>query len=101
MRAIARFDGHVEPCAFRRHVEKQSLVIDFQNVGAELAEPACDPSQHARAIIDLDAQIDDPMLTTKAQEAAARLGLAFERRFTGYGELGTFMRRAANLAKQD
>lgn len=55
---------------------------------------------HYRRLVYL-AQIDDPMLTTKAQEAAARLGLAFERRFTGYGELGTFMRRAANLAKQD
>jgi hypothetical protein len=34
------------------------------------------------------AQTDDPALTAKAQECAARLGLAFERRFTGYGGLG-------------
>lgn len=33
------------------------------------------------------AQTDDPALTAKAQECAARLGLAFERRFTGYGDL--------------
>lgn len=33
------------------------------------------------------AQTDDPALTEKAQECAARLGLAFERRFTGYGDL--------------
>ena len=33
------------------------------------------------------AQIDDPDLTEKAKECAARLGLAFERRFTGYGDL--------------
>ncbi len=33
------------------------------------------------------AQTDDPALTAKAQEAAKRLGLAFERRFTGYGDL--------------
>jgi len=33
------------------------------------------------------AQTDDPALTTKAQECAARLGLAYERRFTGYGDL--------------
>lgn len=33
------------------------------------------------------AQTDDPALTARAKEAAERLGLAFERRFTGYGEL--------------
>lgn len=35
------------------------------------------------------AQTDDPALTLKAEEAANRLGLAFERRFTGYGDLQT------------
>ncbi|WP_224824618.1 DUF1638 domain-containing protein [Cognatishimia sp. MH4019] len=35
------------------------------------------------------AQTDDPALTQKAQDCAARLGLAFERRFTGYGDLET------------
>jgi hypothetical protein len=33
------------------------------------------------------AQTDDPALDTKAQECAARLGLDYERRFTGYGDL--------------
>ena len=33
------------------------------------------------------AQTDDPVLTEKAREAANVLGLAFERRFTGYGDL--------------
>ena len=33
------------------------------------------------------AQTDDPDLDRKAQEAAAFLGLAYERRFTGYGDL--------------
>jgi hypothetical protein len=33
------------------------------------------------------AQTDDPELTKKAQVCADRLGLAFERRFTGYGDL--------------
>ena len=33
------------------------------------------------------AQTDDPELTQRAREAAARLGLAFERRRTGYGDL--------------
>lgn len=35
------------------------------------------------------AQTDDPALTAKAKDAATRLGLIFERRFTGYGDLAT------------
>ncbi|MEL6767160.1 MAG: DUF1638 domain-containing protein [Pseudomonadota bacterium] len=34
------------------------------------------------------AQTDDAGLTALAEAGAAKLGLAFERRFTGYGELG-------------
>ena len=33
------------------------------------------------------AQTDDPALTEKAQQAAQTLGLKFERRYTGYGDL--------------
>ncbi len=39
------------------------------------------------------AQTDDPVLTAKAEECAARLGLAFERRFTGYGDLSASLAR--------
>ena len=35
------------------------------------------------------AQTDDPALTELAKSYAERLGLAFERRFTGYGDLAT------------
>jgi hypothetical protein len=35
------------------------------------------------------AQTDDAALTQKAEHCAERLGLAFERRFTGYGDLST------------
>ncbi|SLN77187.1 DUF1638 domain-containing protein [Oceanibacterium hippocampi] len=41
------------------------------------------------------AQRDDPTLVRKAEEAAARLGLAFELRRTGYGELADFMAAAS------
>lgn len=41
------------------------------------------------------AQTDDPALDAKAEECAARLGLAYERRFTGYGDLQTEMARVA------
>ncbi|QPC45403.1 DUF1638 domain-containing protein [Kaustia mangrovi] len=37
------------------------------------------------------AQTDDETLREKAQEAAERLGLAYEYRFTGYGDLSGFM----------
>ncbi len=38
------------------------------------------------------AQTDDPALTAKAKVCADMLGLAFERRFTGYGDLETTLR---------
>ena len=41
------------------------------------------------------AQIDDPALDAKARDCAARLGLAYERRLTGYGDLATSLARVA------
>ena len=41
------------------------------------------------------AQTDDPALDARARDAAARLGLAYERRFTGYGDLAPFIAQAA------
>lgn len=43
------------------------------------------------------AQTDDPALTEKARAVAERLGLAFERRFTGYGDLA---RELASVAQR-
>lgn len=40
------------------------------------------------------AQTDDPALTAKAEDCARRLGLPFERRFTGYGDLAAALARA-------
>ena len=37
------------------------------------------------------AQTDDPALDAKAEACAKRLGLAYERRFTGYGDLVPFL----------
>lgn len=45
------------------------------------------------------AQTDDPQLTDNAQAAADRLGLAFERRFTGFGDLQTALIGAATTDK--
>lgn len=41
------------------------------------------------------AQMDDPVLRDKAEAAARRLGLAFEHRFTGYGDLERALASAA------
>ena len=41
------------------------------------------------------AQTNAPALDSKAEDCARRLGLAYERRFTGYGDLATFMAQAA------
>lgn len=44
------------------------------------------------------AQLDDPALDAKARDCAARLGLAYERRLTGYGDLATTLARVARTA---
>ena len=48
--------------------------------------------QHYTKVVYL-AQTDDPALDAKAEGAAKRLGLGYERRKTGYGELEGFMRK--------
>jgi hypothetical protein len=52
---------------------------------------------HYRRVVYL-AQFDDPALTEKARGAARRLGLAFERRFTGIGGVESFLSRAGRPA---
>jgi hypothetical protein len=46
------------------------------------------------------AQLDDPALDAKAEEAAQRLGLAYERVATGMGELGEFLAASARPATE-
>ncbi len=41
------------------------------------------------------AQTDDPALRAKAEDCAERLGLAYEYRFTGYGDLATALEEQA------
>lgn len=41
------------------------------------------------------AQKDDPALDAKAEDCARRLGLEYERRFTGYGDLAVTLARVA------
>lgn len=45
------------------------------------------------------AQTDDPALETVAKDAARLLGLEYERRFTGYGDLKASLRNTLSLAE--
>ena len=42
------------------------------------------------------AQVNDPALDAKAEDCALRLGLAYERRFTGYGDLAGALTKVAS-----
>jgi hypothetical protein len=44
------------------------------------------------------AQTDDPEITERAEAAARRLGLGFERRFTGLGGIERFLRATLGAA---
>ena len=75
-----QFDAFVvEPLGLDRHPELRDMY--FGNY---------------RRLIYL-AQTDDPALEDKARRAAERLGLAFEKRVTGYGDLAAFMAAAGAL----
>ena len=72
---VRQFDAFVwEPLGLDRHPELRDMYFG-----------------HYEKLV-YQAQTDDPALTSQAIESAAKLGLAFERRFTGYGDLQTALR---------
>lgn len=75
---VRQFDAFVwKPMGFDRHPELRDMM--FRNYTALVYQ----------------AQTDDPGLDARAQDCARRLGLAYERRFTGYGDLATTLTRVA------
>lgn len=75
---VRQFDAFVwRPMGFDRHPELIGMM--FGNY---------------RTLV-YQAQTDDPALDALASSHAARLGLAYERRFTGYGDLVPALARAA------
>lgn len=67
---VRQFDAFVwQPMGFDRHPELIPMMF----------------GNYTRLIYQ--AQTDDPALDAKARDCAARLGLAYARRFTGYGDL--------------
>lgn len=68
---VRQFDAFVwEPLGLDRHPELRDAYFG-----------------HYEKLVHL-AQTDDPALAARAEDCARRLGLAFERRLTGYGDLG-------------
>ena len=75
---VRQFDAFVwKPMGFDRHPELISMMF----------------GNYTKLVYQ--AQTDDPALDAKAQDCALRLGLDYERRFTGYGDLAPFIARAA------
>ncbi|KEO56553.1 hypothetical protein TP2_03225 [Thioclava pacifica DSM 10166] len=75
---VRQFDAFVwRPMGFDRHPELVPMMF----------------GNYDRLIYQ--AQTDDPALDAKAAEAAERLGLRYERRFTGYGDLATSLAQFA------
>ena len=75
---VRQFDAFVwEPLGLDRHPELRDTYFG-----------------HYETLV-YQAQTENPALTAKAEACARRLGLAFERRFTGYGDLATALQGAA------
>ncbi len=79
---------------FCRHFDKfvwQALGLDRREDMAEFV------FGNYRKIVYMP-QVENAELMDKAKEIADRLGLEFEHRFTGYGDMETFMRKANEVA---
>ena len=73
---VKQFDAFIwRPMGLDRHPELRDMIF----------------GNYTRLVYQ--AQTDNPALDAKAEECARRLGLAYERRFTGYGDLATELGR--------
>ena len=81
---VRQFDAFVwKPMGFDRHPELIAMMFGNYEKLVYLA------------------QTDDPALDARAADAARRLGLAYERRLTGYGDLTGALAYAAGTAEGD
>ena len=81
---VRQFDAFVwKPMGFDRHPELIAMMFGNYEKLVYLA------------------QTDDPALDARAADAARRLGLAYERRLTGYGDLTDALAYAAGTAEGD
>ena len=76
---VRQFDAFVwRPMGLDRHPELRDMIFGNYTTLVYLA------------------QTDDPALDRRARDCAARLGLTYERRFTGYGDLTGALARVAH-----
>lgn len=76
---VRQFDAFVwRPMGLDRHPELRDMIF----------------GNYTRLVYQ--AQTDDPDLDARARDCAARLGLAYERRFTGYGDLARVLEQVAD-----
>src|SRR6266545_1581573 len=62
MGAVSGLDRDIDLGALGRHIEEQPVVIDLEDVGAELTEPGRDLAQDARTIGYRQAERDHPLV---------------------------------------
>ena len=86
--ARSQTNREVEGLLLRMAQDYEDLAEDLENGAIEIRHPELLPVYFGnyRRLVYL-AQTDDDRLTTTARRGARRLGLAFERRFTGLGGL--------------
>jgi len=77
---VRQFDAFMwEPLGFAKYPDRADVLRDMY-------------FGHYTTLV-YQAQTDDPALTEKAKGYAARLGLTFERRFTGYGDMEAILKQ--------
>jgi hypothetical protein len=88
---VARFEGREEATAFylTDFLVRQFDAFVWRPLGLDRYPQLRDEYfGNYEALVYL-AQTDDPALDAEAARCAGRLGLAYERRLTGYGDLST------------
>ena len=63
------------------------------SIPCEPRRAASDPASDASAASDAAPELERKLPALLSPDCAARLGLAYERRFTGYGDLETTLAR--------
>lgn len=89
---LARDDADMDAFFLTDFLAKQFEAFVIEPLGLDRhPELRDDYFGHYKRLVYL-AQVEDAALEAKARAAAGRLGLAFEKRVTGYGDLADFVR---------
>jgi hypothetical protein len=89
---LARDDADMDAFFLTDFLAKQFEAFVIEPLGLDRhPELRDDYFGHYRRLVYL-VQVEDAALEAKARAAAERLGLAFEKRITGYGDLAAFVR---------